>query len=357
MPVSKYTYLWVLLVPLSLPIAVILGLQSNTINIFVWMPVVMLELVLPVLDWVVSPNRKNRVAETRQNAMYFNGLLVVLAFAYLFSIWFVIAQLPMLTLSIWGWLGLVSSMGYVSGISGINLAHELIHKRSVFLQNLGGVLLSMSAYGSFKVEHVRGHHVHVATPLDRSSAALGENVFVFMVKAIVRNPIAAWQLENKRLASCSPWKWLVRHEVLRWSALTLLANGVSFVVAGWPGVLLFVAQAWVSVALLETINFVEHYGLRRKRLKSGRYARPSVRDSWNSDAVVSNILLLQLPRHSDHHAHATRPYFNLRHHDESPQLPASYSVMVLLAWMPPLWRRIMDPRVAKYSNNNQIITE
>ena len=357
MPVSKYTYLWVLFVPISLPMAVLSGFGFDIVNVTVWMPVVMLELVLPLLDWAIAPNRQNRATEIKHNSRFFNGLLTILAITYLCSLWYVVVMIPQMNLTVWGWVGLILSVGYVSGISGINLAHELIHKRSVFLQNLGGVLLSMSAYGSFKVEHVRGHHVHVATPLDRSSAALGENVFVFMVKAIVRNPIAAWQLENKRLASCSPWKWFVWHEVLRWSVLTLLAVGVSLVVAGWQGVLLFVAQALVSVALLETINFVEHYGLRRKLLKSGRYARPSVRDSWNSDAVVSNILLLQLPRHSDHHAHATRPYFNLRHHDESPQLPASYSVMVLLAWIPPLWRRIMDPRVAKYSNKNQMITE
>lgn len=238
-----------------------------------------------------------------------------------------------------------TSLGEIGGILAINVAHELIHRRSTLDRAAGGLLLSSVIYGGFKVEHVRGHHLYVATPKDRSSARLNQSVYNFLPRALLLNPIHAWRLEARRLArkNLSWWHW--RNELFRWYGVSFLL-GLFFTISfGWLGLAAFLLQGAVAAATLEVINYIEHYGLHRERQENGVYEPPNIRHSWNSDYFLSNAILLQLQRHADHHAYPVRAFPYLRHQQEAPQLPLGYAAMFPLALVPPLWRRVMNPRV------------
>ena len=244
------------------------------------------------------------------------------------------------------------SVGIVGGAIGITYAHELIHKPTRLERNAGGVLLALVAYGGFKVEHVFGHHVDVATPHDTSTARLGQSAYAFLLRAMALNPVRAWQLAGARLRArgMPPWHW--RNEMYLWHGLTLLFAAAMTTWLGLPGLVFFVLQALVAIVLLELVNYIEHYGLLRRQRADGSFERVTPRHSWNDSHHLSNLALLNLQRHSDHHAFAARRYQILRHHDDAPQLPTGYASLVLLALVPPLWRRFMDPRVAAWEAAN-----
>ncbi|ROO88638.1 alkane 1-monooxygenase [Actinocorallia herbida] len=272
--------------------------------------------------------------------------------------WCVRAYLPLqyggLVLACWTWSRddvagyekalLVLATGAVGGIA-INAAHELGHKSEALERWLSKIALAQTAYGHFFVEHNRGHHVRVATPEDPASARLGESFYRFLPRTVVGSVRSAWRLEARRLTRRGKGTWTFRNEVLNAWAMTVVLYAVLAGVFG-AGILPYLAvQAVIGFAALEVVNYVEHYGLLREQSPSGRYERVQPRHSWNSDSLASNILLFHLQRHSDHHAHPARPYQVLRHFDEAPELPAGYASMTRLAYIPPLWRRVMDHRV------------
>ncbi|GAB3802473.1 alkane 1-monooxygenase [Micromonospora zhanjiangensis] len=241
-------------------------------------------------------------------------------------------------------VGLVATVGVVNGIA-INTAHELGHKRERAERWLSKVALAPTGYGHFYVEHNRGHHTRVATPEDPASARLGETYWGFWPRTVLGSLRSAWRLETGRfrIRGRTPWTW--RNDILNAWSMTLVLS-VALVGVFGPGVLPFLlAQAVVGFSLLEVVNYLEHYGLARQRTAAGRYEKVDPRHSWNSDRTVTNVFLFQLQRHSDHHANPLRRYQALRTFDVSPQLPAGYATMVLVALVPPLWRRIMDHRV------------
>ncbi|WP_051467817.1 alkane 1-monooxygenase [Actinomadura oligospora] len=241
-------------------------------------------------------------------------------------------------------LGLAFTTGFVGG-NGINAAHELGHKKDALERWLSKVALAQTAYGHFFIEHNRGHHVRVATPRDPASARLGETYWRFWPRTVLGSLRSAWGLEARRLARTGRRPWTARNDVLNAWAMTLVLYGVLVTLFG-PGILPYLLlQAVVGFSLLETINYIEHYGLLRQRTAGGRLERCAPRHSWNCNNLASNVLLYHLQRHSDHHANPTRRYQALRHVDEAPELPAGYPTMTLLAWIPPLWRRVMDGRV------------
>ncbi|MCC7072888.1 MAG: alkane 1-monooxygenase [Deltaproteobacteria bacterium] len=235
------------------------------------------------------------------------------------------------------------SVGMV-GALGINVAHELMHRRGGAERALAEVLMMATSYTHFCVEHVLGHHRNVATPMDPASSRLGESAWAFLPRTILGGLRSAWHLEGERVRRTGEARTL-RDRRLRYP-LALLTLWVGIGVAWGPLALaFFLAQGAVGVVLLELVNYVEHYGLSRRELRAGVYERTTPFHSWNASERVTNWLLFHLERHADHHAYASRPYFALRHVDDSPQLPTGYAGMLLLALVPPLWRRVMDPRV------------
>ncbi|MEV0565282.1 alkane 1-monooxygenase [Dactylosporangium sp. NPDC050588] len=240
--------------------------------------------------------------------------------------------------------GLVLTAGIVNGIA-INTAHELGHKRERVERWLSRIALAPTGYGHFFVEHNRGHHVRVATPEDPASARLGESFWRFWPRTVAGSLRSAWRLETARLRlrGRSPWTW--RNDVLTAWAMTVLLFAVLTAVYGWTVLPFLALQAVAGFSLLEAVNYLEHYGLLRQPTGTGRPEKVDPRHSWNSDRLVTNVFLFQLQRHSDHHANPLRRYQTLRTFDVSPRLPAGYATMVVVALVPPLWRRIMDPRV------------
>ncbi|MEU3854903.1 alkane 1-monooxygenase [Streptomyces sp. NPDC029554] len=248
------------------------------------------------------------------------------------------------TLSVADSLGLAATTGVVAGVA-INTAHELGHKREQLERRLSRMALAQSGYGHFYVEHNHGHHVRVATPEDPASSRMGESFWRFLPRAVAGSAASAWHLERRRLERRGRRAVSRHNDVLTAWGLTVVLFAVLSVAFG-PVVLPFLLlQAVIGFCLLETVNYLEHYGLLRRRRPDGRYERVSPRHSWNSNNTVSNLLLFQLQRHSDHHANPLRRYQTLRHFDEAPQLPSGYATMIVVAWFPPLWRRVMDPRL------------
>lgn len=240
------------------------------------------------------------------------------------------------------WYWLIPIFFFIGNSGGIAIitAHELIHRSNKFDNFMGGLMLSFFCYASFKVEHVRGHHVHVSTPEDASSSKLNQSVYAFIPQAIVRNLYNGYQLEAQRLAKQGK-HWLSwDNELLRYALLSLSFFIVACVVSGWAGAIFFIYQALTAVVLLEIINYIEHYGLERSKLENGRYERVTPLHSWN---VRARATMLNLMRHSDHHAFPTRPYQVLRHYEEAPQLPGDYGKMILLALRPKKWFVTINP--------------
>jgi alkane 1-monooxygenase len=244
-------------------------------------------------------------------------------------------------------LGLALTMAMVSGIA-INTAHELGHKRADLEKWLSKVALAQSGYGHFFIEHNRGHHVRVATPEDPASARMGESFWAFLPRTVSGSLSSAWGLERARLERGGHSAWSIHNDIVQAWAMTVVlfaALAIAFGPVVLPYLLL---QAVLGFSLLEVVNYLEHYGLLRQKREDGRYERCLPEHSWNSNNVASNVLLYHLQRHSDHHANPTRRYQALRHVDEAPQLPTGYAGMILIAWFPPIWRRVMDRRVVDH---------
>ena len=241
-------------------------------------------------------------------------------------------------------IGLVLSLGVFGGTSGINVAHELNHRSAPFERFLAKLLLLPTLYLHFTVEHNLGHHRHVATPLDPATARYGESVYRFWGRSVAGGWQSAWQLEAKRVGPGAVLRNRILHFGLYQIAYLLfiawLFGGVAALVALLVGVVAFLN--------LETVNYIEHYGLQRAQTASGRYEPVQPHHSWNSDHELGRIVLYELTRHSDHHFRAARKYQILRRFAESPQLPEGYPASMLLALVPPLWYRTMNARVAPY---------
>jgi alkane 1-monooxygenase len=346
-------YLPAYAVPALLPLSAWLGARSGNVDAWAWFPLVALFVVLPLLDYALGHDRWNPDAPTAaalESQTSFRVLtLLCLPLQVVLLLWSA-AHFASTEFGIAGALGWLLSQGVVSGIVAINVAHELIHKDTRLERGAGGLLLCTVGYHGFKIEHVRGHHVHVSTPLDASSARFGQSLWHFLPRALVRNTTNAWRLEAQRLHRLGRPTLHWRNEMIGWTAAWLVLLAVFVAWAGTAGAVFFLLQGLFAACSLEIINYVEHYGLERARDGTGRFERTTHLHSWNSDYRLSNILLFQLQRHSDHHETPRRRYQALLHHEDSPQLPGGYASMFLLALVPPLWRRVIDPRVPRGSS-------
>ncbi len=250
----------------------------------------------------------------------------------------------------WEVIALFIGIGVVNGVIGIVYAHELMHQGSRLERWLGDILMAMSFYGHFRSEHLLVHHRYVGTPRDTVTARYGEGFHRFFLRVVPEGYRSAWTAEAAMLARKDrPW-WDRSNPFWRYGALQLAMLVLAFLIAGWAGIGLFLLQALVGIWQLELINYIEHYGLTRKHLGDGRYEHVQPRHSWNAAQKASNWLLINLQRHSDHHYKPDRRFPLLQTYDanEAPQLPYGYPVMGIVALIPPLWRRTMNPRVREW---------
>ncbi len=190
--------------------------------------------------------------------------------------------------------------------------------------------------------------MRVSTPEDPASARFGESFWAFLPRSVWGSLKSSWELEKTRLQRLGKSPWTLRNDVLNAWAMSVVLFGVLVAVFGPVIVPFLILQAVYGFSLLETVNYLEHYGLLRQKTASGRYERCTPAHSWNSDHIVTNIFLYHLQRHSDHHANPTRRYQTLRSMDGAPNLPSGYASMIGLAYIPPLWRKVMDHRVVEH---------
>jgi alkane 1-monooxygenase len=359
MPSAKsLAYLFAYVVPALMPVSAWLGVTSGRHDVAAWFPLLFLFGLLPIADYALGRSTSNPDA-VQAAALEHSRFLRVLTWLCLpiqclLLAWSIrhFAQAPF---GISGQIGWILSQGVVSGVLAINVAHELIHKDSRFERALGGLLLCTVGYHGFKIEHLRGHHVHVSTPRDASSARFGQSLWNFLPRALWRNTRNAWSLEAQRLQQRGLPVLHWRNEMIGWSLAWLAFGAGATAIGGATGLAFFLLQGLFAAVSLEIINYIEHYGLERRELAPGRYERPHHLHSWNSSYRLSNALLFQLQRHSDHHETPRRRYGALLHHDDSPQLPGGYASMFVLALVPPLWFRIIDPRVRAHREQSPAV--
>jgi alkane 1-monooxygenase len=315
-----------------------------------WSALVIIFGVFPIIDTVLWRDRRNvpETDEARVGAARYYRVLTYLyiplqyaSLVYACTIW------ASGDLRWFEALGLAVTTGIVAGIA-INTAHELGHKRPALERWLSKVALAQSAYGHFHLEHNRGHHQKVSTPEDPASSRLGESFWEFLPRTVVGSLRSAVRLERERSERLGQRFWSPRNELLNAWVMSVVLFGGLVAVFGWSVAPWLAVQAVVGFCLLEVVNYIEHYGLLRQQRPDGRYERCRPEHSWNASNVVSNLLLYQLQRHSDHHAFPTRRYQVLRHFDDVPQLPTGYAGMIVLATIPPVWRRVMDHRVVDF---------
>ncbi len=251
---------------------------------------------------------------------------------------------------------LILSIGIMSTES-INLAHELGHKQSKAAQFSARFALMTVSYMHFIIEHNKGHHVNVATPLDPATSRKGQTLYLFMWQSIVGGFKSAWHIEAGRLKRAGKSVWSIHNEMIWFMILPVLFCTALTLFFSWQqGQILwiipiyFAIQSYIAFASLECVNYIEHYGITRREISPGKYERVNPLHSWNANHKISNLIFLQLQRHSDHHAYASRPYQVLRHFDESPQLPYGYPAMILMSLVPPLWFSVMDKRLEEWES-------
>jgi alkane 1-monooxygenase len=343
---KRYAWLLGLVVP-ALPFLAWVAVELTGLGAFWFFGPVLVFVVFPLLDAIVGLDAENppdSIVKWLEQDRYYRWCTYA----------FIPLQYAGLVFACWLWsegglstvesIGLALTMGMVSGIA-INTAHELGHKRASIEKWLSKVALAQSGYGHFFIEHNRGHHVRVATPEDPASARLGESFWAFLPRTVSGSLSSAWGLERTRLDRVGHSVWSVHNDILQAWAMTVVLFAALTAVFGLVVLPYLLLQAVVGFSLLEVVNYLEHYGLRRQKREDGRYERCLPEHSWNSNNVASNVLLYHLQRHSDHHANPTRRYQALRHVDQAPQLPTGYAGMIVLAWFPPLWRRVMDRRL------------
>lgn len=334
-------FLLILAIPASLFDAIRLGQLSGMPNLFALWPVFVIFGIMTAFDYLLGKDLSQPAPDVREQRVYQWIALAVLP-VHLASLAWGLHVFATVDFNWFGKLAWILSMGIVSGSVAITAGHELIHRPTRLERSVGGLLLASVCYGGFKIEHIYGHHVHVSTPHDASSARLGQTVYGFVPQAIFSNLRNAWLLAQKlnRKRGLPAW----RNEFLLWAAVSLTFALLISSVFGMAGVVFFLAQSLVAICELEAINYVEHYGLAR-RLQGKAYERVAPVHSWNSSYRLMNCFLLNLARHSDHHAAASRRYQELRHIEEAPQLPGGYSAMLMLTLVPPLWFRVIHPRI------------
>ncbi len=306
--------------------------------------------LIPVLELVIPADRRQLSAEEESAALN-DPLydLLVLAFVPVQWATLVLFLFRVNEPGLAGWevAGRIATMGLMCGVYGINVAHELGHRKSKWERDMARTLLLSSLYMHFIIEHNRGHHKRVGTPDDPASARFGEWIYAFWPRTILLSLTSAWHIEVERLRREGRTVFGMRNEMLQALAIQVaLVAGIGWFF-GAAVLLAFLAAALIGILLLETVNYIEHYGLGRPVNERGTFGRVQHYHSWNSDHLLGRLMLFELTRHSDHHYMASRPYQVLRSWDDGPELPTGYPGSMVLSLIPPLWRRVMDPRVRR----------
>jgi alkane 1-monooxygenase len=308
---------------------------------------------IPVMEFMLTGTTENftpeEEAEERKDIYYDILIYTMVPLQYIILglyLWTITSQ----SLLWYEYIGITTAMGLACGALGINVAHELGHRSKKYEQLMSKALLLTSLYMHFYIEHNRGHHKNVSTPLDPATSRLNESIYAFFPRTVLGSWMSAWHLEAHRLKKMKLSVWNPLHnQMLRFQIIQVLFVAAIYAIFGWTGAVGFIASATMGFLLLEIVNYIEHYGLMRKQLPNGSYEKVKPHHSWNSEHELGRIFLFELTRHSDHHFNPSRKYQILRHFDDAPQMPSGYLAMIPLALIPPLWFRVMNKRLEEHT--------
>ena len=336
----------------TVPAAAFFSFQST--GIWTYSLVFYAFLVIPLLDVIAGESQKNLLSEDasyKKTKWVFDLMLYInlpLVFGLLFFVFFNVFTRDY---SLLEYVGLSLSAGIFLATSGINVAHELGHRKAYINRFISKCLYMPCLYMHFYIEHNFGHHLHVATPEDAATARYNQTVYAFWFSSVFRQYISAWKIQLQLLQRTGKSFISIQNDMLWYHMIQPAYLGGVFLLFSLD-VMLFAALVGVIAFLfLECINYIEHYGLRRLKTLSGRYERVQPHHSWNSNFNIGRIALYELTRHSDHHFKSTKKYQTLNSHEESPNLPFGYPASILLSLFPPLWFWVMNPLVPNKMKN------
>lgn len=331
---------------MTLPISVVISIYFK--GYFSYFTPFYAFVIIPILELLLPHDPSNfegKEREERGKSKFFDWMLylnVPIVFGLLVFLLFDITANSYAT---YERIGLVLSMGVVLGTNGINVAHELGHRQATYERYLAKLLLLPSFYMHFYIEHNFGHHAQAATKEDPATAQYNQSVYSFWVTSVIRQYFSAWKLQSKLLKSESKGFFSLKNDMLWYTLFQLIYAIAVLNFFGKLGLIFAIASGIVGFLMLETVNYIEHYGLMRKKLPSGRYERVREVHSWNSNHVMGRIVLYELTRHSDHHYKSSKKYQILDYHDISPQMPFGYPTSMVMSFLPPLWFRVMNPKI------------
>lgn len=292
---------------------------------FIFAIIPLLDSIFPKVPNVIQPQKKSIFLE-----------ILLLAFPWMQWLLLVIALQKSADLNAIHFVVVMIAVGLTNGASGVTFAHELLHRSDAFRRLSGQVLLLAVAFLCFSLIHLKLHHGYVGTPKDPSTAQRDESIYHFIVRSIRQGWASAWQLENKK---CQ-----------RGLLVTALLSGLILFSLGPIALAMYLGQSLIAILLLECINYIQHYGLTRAHGSQGSWEPVSAMHSWDCSGRISNYFLINLQLHADHHLHPSRPFYWLKPSAQSPQLPTGYQAMLMIAMIPPLWKRIMNPRLIRFQN-------
>jgi len=353
---DRRRWLWSLSLfwPLMPVIACWLAANSGQVAWF-WATLVVWYGLVPIIDHLLPTDGSNPPAEVvsqLEEDRYYRVLTYLTVPIHYFTLVYTAYVVGTQNLPWHAIVGLALSVGVVNGLA-INTGHELGHKKTKLERWLAKIVLAVVGYGHFLIEHNRGHHVDVATPIDPASAKMGQSIYGFAGSEIPGAMRRAWASEKARLARCEQGPWTLDNEVLQPLLITFVLYVGLVAAFGWVMLpFLFLQALWGWFGILTSANYIEHYGLLRQKLENGRYEKCQPHHSWNSNHIMSNLILFNLQRHSDHHANATRRYQSLRNFEQLPELPSGYPLMFAIALIPPLWFAVMDRRVLAWAEGD-----
>lgn len=337
------------LTPFVLYVLSIIAFNGN--GIVCWLPLLYTFFLVPFLELFIkaNPNNLDEVEEAlaKKNKVYDYILYAAVIMQY-YSLWLFIHSLKQETLSTLDIAGRVISMGLLCGTFGINVGHELGHRVNKLEQTFAKMLLLTSLYMHFFIEHNKGHHKHVATPNDPSTAKYNQSLYAFWPQTLIGTYLSAWKIANEELTKKGKHWFSLQNEMLLFQLIQIFFVGIIYYFFGLKIAGLFIVAAFIGGLLLESVNYIEHYGLTRNENGDHQYERVQPHHSWNSNHIIGRLMLFELSRHSDHHYLASRKYQILRNFEHAPQMPTGYPGMILLSLCPPLWFKIMHQQIKKY---------
>lgn len=335
-------YLTAFTIPLSALVGIYFkGYWSFITPIYAFVLIPVLELLLPVS----TINYEGKERESKLGNKLFDWMLYLNIPLVFGLFYYSLNELVVSQVETYEIAGIIFSLGIVLGTNGINVGHELGHRTSGVERFLGKLLLLPSLYMHFYIEHNYGHHLHAATKEDPATAKYNQSVYSFWITSVSRQYFNAWRIQRKLLKTHNRGFFSSYNDMLWYTLFQIAHLGLIYALFGYSVMIYAILAGLVGVLLLETVNYIEHYGLIRKKLPSGRYERVREIHSWNSNHVMGRIILYELTRHSDHHYKSSKKYQILDYHDASPQMPFGYPTSMVLSFLPPLWFNVMNPRI------------